>query len=742
MAPPNISSEQLRSFRLRDELRVTQGEGDGGQLDTRRGNWLGRAIRSITGFLGWSERTERFTEAKKSVLEALKKEYGEEIGQKVFRSNIGHMMGETHVSSVYHPITGRHIQKMLEQGDLEILEKYAKPEHGGAVYGKQWSTPQGGPIPGVPEPATRDWMLRKSVGLDGPTQDDPPNLDPLKRFDRRDVNLHVSEVEIRGNVGQTYYEKVAQSLFDDYETRLEGHDGRGLSWTFDLKLDEGAPLHSTHTIGVRIDPEEPGIVNVFDVNHYEVKIPREEFGAWLRAHINHNYDGTDLHIYRAEETMKDSQFTKVDGKWKAQFELEVDPRQLELSLKKNMEKQTPATLRETSVSSSFRNDLDRMSIEIHSPNRPYGLTVDNFLEGMRDLVGDGTTQEEQNALLNLSILLSQNLGNTLFDPVTRGITEQMDVEMMTPGGSNLRVVVTKSEDVDPVIGIQVEVLRGCHAIGGAMVENSTDLLAPGSHTHTSYRLEVPLSSLGQPEGWRDVRVVGEVPTRVDLEAFVGVAPEEVPQPHGISLYSEENRLVSDSTISREDVNTLFGSCGLNKDMTTVENLTLNKEFVETFESEGLGHIRLGYPGGDHDAFQSIGDMTTHLHGLNQQGRLNLSHLLAPSTAMDLYRSMMRKALRDEEFDVEQDNHPDWRATITPSNDGQTLDIEYRLEIPKDMLENAPGVALYYGSPRQEPGHFETIVKIRVPVEQLNERIPESYDLMHPGRLEWRPENNN
>ena len=170
---PTISSEQLRRFRQDDELRVTHEDGQD-ELTARQGNWLNRAIRWITAPLRGADPNGKFVEAKSVVLDALKREFGEEIGTKVFRANVGHMIDGEHRTSSINPITGRHVQKMVEQGEREILRKYGRPENGGVQFDGEWSMPDGGPIPGVPEPATRDWMLRKSCGLDGPSRDDPP----------------------------------------------------------------------------------------------------------------------------------------------------------------------------------------------------------------------------------------------------------------------------------------------------------------------------------------------------------------------------------------------------------------------------------------------------------------------------------------------------------------------------------------------------------------------------------------
>ena len=557
------------------------------------------------------------------------------------------------------------------------------------------------------------------------------------------MDLRVSEVPFFRREGLTYWEGLAQALFDDFDKRVDSPDSeRGLFWTLDLRLDQGAPLPSTHSMGVRINPEEPGVVNVFDVNHCEVKVPREEFSAWLGAHIAANYpDVGGVRLFRAEETMKDRHFAKVDGTWKAQFDFNLDGESLGDILKKNIGHSKPdisegVMVREAMVSPSFSKDLERMSIEIISPARTYGLTTDNYREGFSTLLGNGTETEDQHAIYNLSLLLCQNLGNAPYDLVGPEIAQRMGVGMMMPGGGGMRIVVTKNEgDDEPVIGIKVEMVRGCYALNGEIINYSSDLLAPSSQTNTSYRLEIPLSSLREENGWEDVRVVGEVPTKVDLEAFVGVAPESPNAPRGISFYTEENRLVSERLTSNTRLNELLRTSGDDKPTTPVDGMTLNEEFVQCVEMDH-SHIRRGQLDGDHDAFSGSTDIA-NFAALGEQGRLNLSHLLAPSTGMGIYRDMMQVALDDPNFTVDPESPPHWRVTTTLSEDGQTLDIEYRFEIPEGTLENAPGVALYYGSPRQEPGHFETIVKIRVPVETLNERLPENYDVMIPGRIEWR-----
>src|SRR5262245_4421580 len=123
--PPEIRSHDISLTQLRQiaenektELKVGVDAENKTVLDPKNeGSWWGaRLARSIrVFFLPPPKQASEYMSAKLSVLDSLKKIYGNPIGEQVFRANIGSMRDDKHFSSQYHPIKGSHVAKMLNQ---------------------------------------------------------------------------------------------------------------------------------------------------------------------------------------------------------------------------------------------------------------------------------------------------------------------------------------------------------------------------------------------------------------------------------------------------------------------------------------------------------------------------------------------------------------------------------------------------------------------------------------------------
>jgi len=124
--PVEITTAQLAQLAKRPdiELRV-EGQGDQAQLrDDREGWWVGRLARNLKIKFGEeggrAPKQLQYQEATNAVRAALVRDYGEEIGEKAFRAGKGHQVGEDWDYSKNHPITGRHIAKMIKAAETEL----------------------------------------------------------------------------------------------------------------------------------------------------------------------------------------------------------------------------------------------------------------------------------------------------------------------------------------------------------------------------------------------------------------------------------------------------------------------------------------------------------------------------------------------------------------------------------------------------------------------------------------------
>lgn len=128
--PLNLTLEDLRGYALRTdhELRATGGDGNRG-IELREGSWGGRAVRNLKIRLGEDRSTKQAgnREVKQAVWKALSAAYGPEIAKRAFVAGAGHLDQFRDVkSSSNHPLSGRHIEKMLEAAEREAAKGFVQ----------------------------------------------------------------------------------------------------------------------------------------------------------------------------------------------------------------------------------------------------------------------------------------------------------------------------------------------------------------------------------------------------------------------------------------------------------------------------------------------------------------------------------------------------------------------------------------------------------------------------------------
>jgi hypothetical protein len=239
---PEITSSDLARFARQSnvELRVAPNQQNEQQIETRHGTLFGRLGRTLKIIFRSEDRTQKIQEymtAKAEVRNALKRTYGDEIGERAFRAGIGEMRNGQHMTSGGDPITGRHIQKMIKAAEKEIAQLEGVQDFGDRGFRDQSGR-------AMTEQATAFWMNRMAQGQDSPSLDDvgqmqQMELRPSGRFRVGDLHYGLRGERVQGERGRmagglTVANSVAQDLINDIDRKF-GHEPQqehGL-WTLD-----------------------------------------------------------------------------------------------------------------------------------------------------------------------------------------------------------------------------------------------------------------------------------------------------------------------------------------------------------------------------------------------------------------------------------------------------------------------------------------------------------------------------
>jgi hypothetical protein len=145
-------------------IRKVAGE-NGHQMDevVTKQRWFGGRLARHHKIQWGEDRTAKrgeYVQAKLDVLDSLRRIYGTEIGERAFKAHIGRTIDGVHQTSADHPITGRHIQKMLKTAERDLRQQIVLQK-----FNRDFRDSDGKVMS---EHATAAWMVSKSVGLEGP----------------------------------------------------------------------------------------------------------------------------------------------------------------------------------------------------------------------------------------------------------------------------------------------------------------------------------------------------------------------------------------------------------------------------------------------------------------------------------------------------------------------------------------------------------------------------------------------
>jgi hypothetical protein len=425
---PDITTSDLARFARQSdvELRViVNGEGQP-QIDERHG-WLGgRVARGLKIAFGKEDRTtkqQEYLSAKREVLKALKKAYGDEIGERAFRAGVGEMRDGQHRTSSDHPITGRHIQKMIEVAEREIAQI-----EGVRDFGRNGFRDQTGRA--MTERATAFWMNKMAQGQGSPNLDDVGEMQqieqsPSGRFKVGDLHYGLRGERVQGQRGRmapglTMTSSVGRDLIEDIDRKFQQEPDRTHGfWTIDLEMSGGGPALGRgrkHVIGIFVDRSDPNTIRVFDANRREVAIPRDQFAGWLSAHIKDVYGTVSaISLYRAEEK-RIGIFERTNDRWTCD-ELCVFSDEILTACKNEATvrmglgpKSGVDQNRAPPMYRNFWKDIDRSTVTIARLNEPSLLVTEQTTELLMPLVdGDG------DSLKALSCMLDQSMPNALME---------------------------------------------------------------------------------------------------------------------------------------------------------------------------------------------------------------------------------------------------------------------------------------------------------------------------------------
>lgn len=535
-----ITPQQLFNYAKTPNLELRQvtqqhGQNQVQRIDTSLGTLGGRIARHHKINRGEEDRTQKQLEyrgAKQSVQDALIEIYGRDIGLKAFRANIGHMRGEQHVSSSNQPITGRHIQKMIQTAESLIKSDVQR------IDKKTFHTQQHH-LP-VTERGIAGWMQ----GWNPRYQDVPlghrinnvtsePNHkykfdDTIIDVRAQHVSRHKGSEEVRRelttNVARDLREDVNR-YFQDNPTQRDGF------WTLDLDLPRNVKGGHQHCIGIRMVRDgQPGsdMVHVFDANNREIKIPKDEFGGWLAMHLKDNYGevGT-IDLYRAQQTLDGMPFfVRNDGKWDCDRDLDFEQEFREL-LKSGVEVENDNGVQKVQPQRGayplFWKDLTRgMGVHVDQDDEtPLRLKPDNAIREMTKLVklDEDSPELDAKAVQALSSLMNQSVGNSLARTVSKSIggliiapTGQVRYDSrITRVGDKLRIEYTQE--------------MPCQHLSTAMEQHQ---LSPETDCiKAKFTIEVSIVELrlaGQEGRVPNFKMVGETTAKLHIEGFPGPMP--------------------------------------------------------------------------------------------------------------------------------------------------------------------------------------------------------------------------
>ncbi|MEJ0017160.1 MAG: hypothetical protein WDN25_11465 [Acetobacteraceae bacterium] len=259
--------------RLRDLARFGEIEwrmardGDETRIDGAIGSLGGRMMRNLKIAFGEDREDKQAAnrDMKLAVRQSLVEIYGEDIGERAFRAGVGHLTSDGKWDiSVDHPLTGRHVAKMLQAADEELAQRQ--------------------PI--------ADWM--------GEVLDDPSDS-------RHALLGGKASVALPGRIAiGDACRGLAADLHADAEKRFADDGPRHGFWVMPLALKGRIDGQDMAEIAFHIDRQIPGMVDVRDVDGRSHAVPQDELGQWLEDYNRTRLAGRagSMALFRLEEGFK------------------------------------------------------------------------------------------------------------------------------------------------------------------------------------------------------------------------------------------------------------------------------------------------------------------------------------------------------------------------------------------------------------------------------------------------------
>lgn len=260
----SINKQQLFDLaqNTNTEMRLVQGGGDvAPEIETREGTWHGRLMRQIKAKEPSIDRSDKQIEYggfHQSVRESLKEIYGEAIAEKAFRAGgLGSedQRGNWRTDADF-PLTGRHIAKMLETAEREVVRN-------AGIAG--WI----GTINQQPEGEAPNVLLGAKVSVP------------------------------HGHIGlDEAIDHLAADLGEDVERwQGEGARERHGFWILDLGLQGGG----RERIGIHVDRNDPNLLHIRGTDG-DYNVNKSDLAAWFRAYAPEHLPAklTQTALHRAE----------------------------------------------------------------------------------------------------------------------------------------------------------------------------------------------------------------------------------------------------------------------------------------------------------------------------------------------------------------------------------------------------------------------------------------------------------
>jgi hypothetical protein len=731
------------------ELRVVNNHGEP-QLEQREGWWGGRLMRNLKIYLSDDDRSGKrheYMAAKREVLDALRRAYGDEIGERAFHAGIGRRRerDDRWETSRDTPITGRHIAKMLETAEREVrrTEPHVVQDFGNGLF-------VGGDTK-LNSNAVRDWFRLGVTGEDSPDLEGwRAQRQRIERFDPKqpDKNLSfkISDVTIgdqhgRFTQGLGGASVVAENLLQDANTRRQETPGDHPDfWVLQI-VGRDTPFDTGHPIGIRIDRDDPDIVHVFDPQRREVSVPKDQFAGWLSMHAKEVYGAVaSFELRRVDQQLLGLYQPGGDG-WTVDRDIPFDDDMVAKMMTPIIETIKNPVERglfnlETGLARQFHADINRCPMAIEG-SPPLRLTQSNYGELVR-LVETGDEEGDLKAARNLSLLMNQTMFN--------GMSEQLRVALykdgnIVGGGKDdfMGIYARRMIDDDNDAAIEIDI-RGQEYL--SWLNHDGEALQVNSRTNSlryQCTIRVKLKDV-QDDQWHDKFVFSEKPRAqlsMELPRDDMDAPNQPPRAPGDKFGNYDLRHMTFLNVGGQSIALLKDdidqfSENWRNDMINGqlpgnevdEETGFAQSFLQNVDENRM-QIEVVY--GDTNRVQLTKELVNQgtaqeafasFVGFDDNAIAALSMLVDPVPFTGLVNTV-RERFAEPPFD----DLPPPRVTVRQREAG-SLDIEFRYPLPPE--DDGRMLVHHWDEPPEQPGPRDIAMSIRIPLEALQQGRPNAF----------------